>query len=226
MLAKFLQENPLGAFAHHAYLVLGAPEETLPILQNFLAARPTISHTTLAGFEEGVFGQPNARELLELAQRTAFGESERKVIIVPLISIRREAEQALLKTLEEPPLGTHFFFLTSSTRIFAPTILSRFYLIHYTNKIKAPAAALASDFLQSDPEARLALVKRWLDPEVTPNFSLPDFLNQLELALPRAALKALYRVRALVGPETLAVPRLLLEHLALVLPESAKRNKI
>jgi DNA polymerase-3 subunit delta' len=53
-------------------------------------------------------------------------ESEKRVIIIDQAeTLTREAANALLKTLEEPPPYNHFFLITSSEKEIPPTIRSR-----------------------------------------------------------------------------------------------------
>ena len=60
-------------------------------------------------------------------------ESEKRVIIIDRAeTLTREAANALLKTLEEPPPYNHFFLITSSEKEIPPTIRSRCNRVFFT----------------------------------------------------------------------------------------------
>jgi hypothetical protein len=60
-------------------------------------------------------------------------ESERRIIIIDRAeTLTREAANALLKTLEEPPPYNHFFLITSVEKEVPPTIRSRCTRIFFT----------------------------------------------------------------------------------------------
>lgn len=66
-----------------------------------------------------------ARALVREAQYRPF-ESERRVFILDEVDkLNSSASNALLKTLEEPLLGTHFVLITAHPEKLLPTILSR-----------------------------------------------------------------------------------------------------
>jgi DNA polymerase III delta prime subunit len=52
-----------------------------------------------------------------------------KLIVIRADSINIEAQQALLKVLEEPPISTRFLFLLKRGSVILPTLRSRFYLL-------------------------------------------------------------------------------------------------
>jgi DNA polymerase-3 subunit delta' len=60
-------------------------------------------------------------------------ESEKRVIIIDQAeTLTREAANALLKTLEEPPPYNHFFLITSAEKEIPPTIRSRCNRVFFT----------------------------------------------------------------------------------------------
>lgn len=71
------------------------------------------------------FGIDDARELVRLAyQRPSVGE--RQVLVVCTNFITHEAQNALLKLLEEPPQSTQFLFVLPPDFLLLPTLASRF----------------------------------------------------------------------------------------------------
>ncbi len=72
------------------------------------------------------FGIDDSRELLERAYRRPAAGAESQIIIVRATFITEEAQQALLKLLEEPPHSTAFYFAIPPGVHILPTLLSRF----------------------------------------------------------------------------------------------------
>ncbi len=73
-------------------------------------------------------------------------ESEKRVIIIDKAeTLTREAANALLKTLEEPPPYNHFFLITSVEKEIPPTIRSRCNRVFFT---PLPKEGLKKYFLQ------------------------------------------------------------------------------
>lgn len=65
------------------------------------------------------------REVLRLLSLHRHSARRRFVIVDPADLVRTEATNALLKTLEEPPLGTGFVLVTSRAASLLPTVISR-----------------------------------------------------------------------------------------------------
>ncbi len=66
----------------------------------------------------------DARRLKEL-QMNKTKQGEKKIFVISFNFITTEAQNSLLKVLEEPTKGTHFFILTPSSHVFLDTIKSR-----------------------------------------------------------------------------------------------------
>lgn len=65
------------------------------------------------------------RELIDQLNRTGHQSSNKVAIIHEVDRMRKEAANAFLKTLEEPPKGTYLLLLTTRPYAILPTILSR-----------------------------------------------------------------------------------------------------
>lgn len=158
---------------HHAYLIEGNREEALPALRDLLS-----------GFGVSLSGNPDYREyhhdafLVEHARllkseerlRPVFGE--KKYFVITLGSIIDVAQHALLKTLEEPTSGTHFFFIARSRALFLPTLISRFQVLAWksdsdTQNLSARESAdgdenIAHRFLVAELPERMKIVEKMI----------------------------------------------------------------
>lgn len=99
----------------HPDLILVSPE------------RPLAAEDTGQGI--GIKSIQELRRILGLA---SWGGGKRAVIIDEAERLSRDAEAALLKTLEEPGAGIAFFLITSSPGAIAATIRSRSVPINFT----------------------------------------------------------------------------------------------
>jgi hypothetical protein len=78
--------------------------------------------------EVETFGVDEARYLSEWAIKKPFGNNL-KIAVITALSVTVEAQNALLKLLEEPPERTHFFLLASQVKSLLPTLLSRVHIL-------------------------------------------------------------------------------------------------
>lgn len=136
---------------HHA-LLYRAPavsrEAAVPLLP--LLAASEIEYVEVTGF-----GIDDVRALTMAAYRTpAVGE--RLGIVVILQTMTVEAEQALLKLLEEPPLTTAFLFCVPESVFILPTLLSRFSVVG--GNIERPLTASFSEFVSLSVPDRITLI--------------------------------------------------------------------
>jgi len=72
------------------------------------------------------------REVVRQAAYHRYSARRRVVIIDPAESLRDEAANALLKTLEEPPAGTGFILIATHASALLPTIVSRCQRVRFT----------------------------------------------------------------------------------------------
>lgn len=206
---------------HHAYLLLGERDEAEAHIQSLFAehginqiGNPDVSIYTL-----DVFTVDDARELGVKAVERAFGE--RKVFVIHAEKFTPEAQNALLKTFEDPVANTHFIISARETQMFLPTLLSRMHTVQVGgereegNEVKR--------FLKKNLKQRIDFAKKFADEkEERGAGALAEFLDSLLLILkeegaPLSTLKKVLDART-YARDSAAMPRLILEHLALVLP--------
>lgn len=103
------------------------------------------------------FGIDDARSLVTVAHTRPM-DAMVATIIVRLEAITLEAQNALLKVLEEPPESTRFIFVVPADLSLLPTLLSRF------EAVAPPEAASAdtvfAEFLATPLKERLATIER------------------------------------------------------------------
>jgi len=107
--------------AHHAYLCrLGEVTQA-----KVKTVADTFDVPATVFIQIDAFGIDDVRTLTEKAfMRPSEGDTQ--LLVVSLITITVESQQALLKLLEEPPVGTMFVFCVPSSLFLLPTLLSRF----------------------------------------------------------------------------------------------------
>jgi len=215
---------------HHAYLVLGdrlKGENFLLSVFEDMKVREQ-GNPDFHAYRVESFDIACARALRERAKEKPFGE--RKIFLISAERFTPEAQNALLKTLEEPGENMHFFILLREPDLLLPTLLSRMRVVRANSDFQKVLGSLRStrlsenqnspspeDFLKLSPRERLNFAKDFADNER----SLPVFLDSL-LRHIRAngssteTLDAVFKVRRFADDPSV-MPRLVLEHLALVL---------
>jgi DNA polymerase III delta prime subunit len=111
---------------HHANVIVGGENNrhfVFEILERDLEFK-TQANPDFLLLEIESFGIDDARELERWATGTPF-LGGLKVSVMIIKSITFEAQNALLKVLEEPPLGTYIFINIESLGGLLPTFLSR-----------------------------------------------------------------------------------------------------
>src|SRR3989338_7749303 len=148
---------------------------------------------------------------------------KRRVFVIAAPDMNREAQNALLKPLEEPPGDALFFFILPSPETLLPTLRSRVQLLALGGKEKGESVDVKK-FLGALPPKRLELLKPLLEKgedEKRDLGAILGFLASLERALAKAkeatGLHAIYRARKYVSDRG-ALVKPLLEQVALLLP--------
>ncbi len=171
------------------------------------------------------FGADEARELRERSSLGAIGKSPR-VFIIATPGMTVEAQNALLKTLEEPSGNAMFFILVPSPGTLLPTLLSRAQRLSLPEgkpRVVEPEVD-AGVFLKALPQKRLDMLKPLLekgDDDKRDVGAILDFLSSVEHQIAngktREGLRALYRARAYIMDKG-ALVKPLLEQMALLIP--------
>lgn len=165
--------------------------------------------------EFDTLGINDSRRLRQLA---TLKQTDRRLVI-RFNAITVEAQNALLKTLEEPAVGNHFILITPSLGSLLPTFLSRCKISR--NPDGKANFDLMKRFVDAEPSERLEIVGKIINDEDKAKGVALQFLNNLERYLARDKKNIFVLEQIRIGRDYLqdkaGLPRLILEHVALVL---------
>ncbi len=173
------------------------------------------------------FGADDARELQERAVLRPAGAG-RRVFVIVAPTMTTEAQNVLLKTLEEPPADALFMFLVAAPQALLPTLRSRAQALALSAVVADGDHARV--FLSAPAAKRLDLLKPLLDKredDVRDVRPILSFLADLERELAsfrisepvvREGLRAIYRARRFATDKG-ALLKPLMEQVALIVPE-------
>ncbi len=209
----------------HANLVRGTAE-SIPTVLNLLRedgitveGNPDIYTRAYTSFTID-----DARELRDRASLRAVGGGGR-MFVIAAPAIASEAQNALLKTFEEPPAGARFVVIVPAPEMLLPTLRSRMQMLSIDSGVSTSPIDTAK-FLAAGGQARLDMLKPLLekdDDDRRDVSGMLSFLASLETALGRkprdnaVGLKAIYRARKYIGDRGASV-KTLLEQMSLLIP--------
>ncbi len=214
---------------HHAYLITGmSKDRARQEFEEFTHTRcgmPFKGNPDVLFFEFIALGISDSRMLYGRAIVKPI-QYHQKLIGIFFESMTLEAQNALLKLFEHPPLGTHFFLFGSEDELI-PTLSSRLYSLR-VREARVDASDTAHDFLQSSVSKRMELVEtlcRSLKNESKSKREVGIFLETLErlmyeknkTQLPVKTLFEIQKIRSYLFDRGASV-KMLLEYLALTLP--------
>ncbi len=145
------------------YVVVGSREGAKDFVcahcENYLG-KSLVGYADFNEWSGGSFGIDEARELRTKQQRV--GLNDKKFFLVLADSLTHEAQNALLKTLEEPTADTFIFIAVPSAQNLLPTLLSRVLIFNLEKKEGeiTDLQKIASDFLQAKPAERLEMTEQ------------------------------------------------------------------
>lgn len=168
------------------------------------------------------FGVDEARDIILRASTRAVAAPYRAFVIAAG-TMTVEAQNALLKTLEDAPGGAAFFLVVPNPDTLLATVRSR--AVRLALPPGHATDAEARSFLRAAPSQRLDMLKPLLETDERDIAAVFAFLAGIERALAshasdasvRDGLDAVYRARRFAGDKgSLLKP--LLEHVALLVP--------
>jgi DNA polymerase III delta prime subunit len=217
-------------------LLIAGSEEDVPTVFQYIrdAGIMTESNPDLYVRHYRQFGIDDAQELRARASTRAIGD--RRVFIVSAGGMTSEAQNALLKTLEEPPDDALFVFIVPAPDARLSTVRSRSQRVEI-DRTKAGRTATglsAAEFLAATPTRRLEMLKIVLEKDADDKYdtgAILAFLAELERHVARRStvmdlrnrtsaketLGAIYRTRS-YATDRGALVKTLLESVALLAP--------
>ena len=172
--------------------------------------------------EYKAFGVDDAIELRDRPNRRPIAGGQR-IFIISTPGMTNEAQNALLKTLEEPPADAAFFFIIPAPEMLLRTLRSRAQILVLDQAGESEQTIDAKVFLAASPQKRLDMLKPLLEKDEDDKRDIGQivgFLSSLEqlLAKKPEGLHALYRARKYIGDKG-ALVKPLLEQVALLVPK-------
>lgn len=129
---KFLFEIKNQDSLNHFYLIKSNNFDIPAIKSHF--DKVLVSEFEIFDFNYDTILVDNAREIIDLANRK-ISDSKKNFFFIKTNSINHQAQNSLLKSLEEPTSGLHFFFVLPELNNILPTVLSRAFVVLDENKI-------------------------------------------------------------------------------------------
>ncbi|MEK7587810.1 MAG: hypothetical protein AAB457_03270 [Patescibacteria group bacterium] len=125
----------------HAFLITGNTKDArkLEIEKKQTAGHVSAFDVISILREEGTIGIDQIREFQHSLMFTPYHSKQKMGVIHDAETLTTEAQNALLKTLEEPPARTILFLETENPDVLLPTILSRCQIVHIKGDSNAQA---------------------------------------------------------------------------------------
>jgi|GEM_PF-4617784 len=216
----------LHAYTSHAYFLSGDPKTQTDYLVNLLQNNTEFNHHIWKQYDS-LISIENVHEAKKMAQ-SKQSEHEKTWIILGGISISRDAQQALLKILEEPTLGTHICICLPSYDQLLETVQSRLTLFPISDSMQTYYNEEVSFFIQRPYKERMAYIKEIS--EKLKEGNIARFLETLQKQIYQMHITSKETKKySLLLEEILFMQRyarnqgamivLILEHIAIMIPE-------
>ena len=184
-----------GLLAHHASYLIGTAAMSERLIKILADSAGLVVQGNPDLFERKyeTLTIDDARELRSAAEMRPVTDAGVKYFVLTMNGITVEAQNALLKLLEEPPEYARFFLVVPSAHLLLPTVRSRMALIE-AQKLgvgsQKPEARSQEpevrNFVGASQKERLEFIKKLMDDiskEKRPKQDALDFLNELEAAI-------------------------------------------
>lgn len=153
--------------AHHAYLITGETEAGIETALQFVTKElglETVGNPDVTVLRYGLFSVEEVRAFQDAVMRSPV-RGETKVIIASATRFFYQAQNALLKTFEEPPKGTVLILVLPNEGVILPTLRSRLVSLSSPQGETSTiyGTALAEEFLKVGGEGREKLIAKLID---------------------------------------------------------------
>lgn len=116
-------------------LIAKSPTKQQEYLDNFAAQHNISPFDVTIIMEEGSVGIEIVRKLHETLFLKPYKRKEKMIVIEAADALTVTAQNALLKTLEEPPVHAYLFLCSKNEDMFLPTVLSRCSIIQVDTSV-------------------------------------------------------------------------------------------
>lgn len=210
----------------HAWIIRGGAPDVASVRSLLSEAGITVAPVDVWMQEYGTFGIDDAHEVgMRAVTRGIEGQ---RLFIIVATQMTNEAQNAFLKTLEEPKAECLFVLLVPQPHMLLATVRSRAHIVELPARHVQTSTIDAKEFLSARPADRLELLKPLItkkDDEGYNVVAIAAFVDALEryiATIPDNQLRAecvreLYHCRRYVGDRG-ALVKVILEGLALLLP--------
>jgi len=204
---------------HHALLYIDTPSTCGACIKALQEELP-VAHIDTRIYEQEKFLVEDARDLVRAINTTPLG-GERTLTVIATEKIDREAQNALLKIVEEPPVHAHIALIVPSIDMLLPTLLSRF--VHVGSNSGVDDHSFAKEFLSASTTARQKITAKIIKDKDA--LGAKKLIRDLEVVLSARVDKEKYKeeiedvmaFRQYIEQRG-ASTKFMLEHLALTLP--------
>ncbi len=183
--------DSLKIISHHAYSIIG-PDSLREELRTILQSVHGISAQANPDFYDQsyqTFTIDDARRVKSLHETRPIGPTGKKIFIISMNGATHEAQNALLKLLEEPAEYAHFFLIIPSAHLLLPTVKSRLMIIGHSRDKGGgdeDVRKTAVSFLKLSPAKKLDFIKKLVDDiskEKLTRQDAIDFLDAVEVEI-------------------------------------------
>ncbi len=225
--------------SHHAYYLVGNDTDRVGLLSLLENSHNITAQANPDFFDRAyqTFTIDDAREVKTFHGTRPVTETGKKIFVLQMNGATVEAQNALLKLLEEPAEYAHFFIIIPSAHLLLPTVKSRMQMIETrdekgskeknkeSNIIDLEILQSAKKFVTSSKVKRLEEVKKLIDDiskEKKTKQDAIDFLNTIQVVIyeekgvkeGKSALEAIEIARNYIHDRAPSV-KMLLEYVAL-----------
>lgn len=165
---------------HHATIITGNRIKNLEMIKDFLVSHgiEIMANPDLSIFEDDQMLMADAESLIKSV--SSKGLSGKRFCIISTDRIATDVQNTLLKTLEEPYPGTHFFIVLPNIDRILPTVLSRCQVIIGDDSL-GRSRLDAQEFLKQSTTDRFIYVESWTkNKKDEDNVSKTEILNFID----------------------------------------------
>ncbi len=141
---------------YHSYVVEGNVEDDGQSILGFLVSRgeTELNNPDLYFKKYESLNIKDIKDIKEWHSNKGLGKSK-KICIISTKFINREAEQSLLKIIEEPGENTHFFIIVPNSSVLLSTILSRVHVVKIESESNLGIKKEVIDFIKLSKKDRI-----------------------------------------------------------------------